>query len=60
MVEQSPLSHAWLKGRGAAQGKAPLVLEWKGVGTNSVELAFTKWNSLNPTGSCIRQVELVF
>ena len=51
MVEQSPLSHAWLKGRGAAQGEAPLALKWKGVGTNSVEMAFTKWISLNPSGS---------
>ena len=41
-----------------AQGKAPLVLKRKGAGTNSVELAFTKWNSLNPSGSRVRQVEL--
>ena len=41
-----------------AQGKAPLVLKRKGAGTNSVELAFTKWNSLNPSGSRVHQVEL--
>ena len=47
-----------VEGRGAARGKAPFVLKRKGAGTNLVEVAFTKWNSLNPSGSCIRQVEL--
>ena len=47
-----------VEGRGAARGKAPFVLKRKGAGTNLVEVAFTKWNSLNPSGSRIRQVEL--
>ena len=47
-----------VEGRGAARGKVPFVLKRKGAGTNLVELAFTKWNSLNPSGSHVCQVEL--